>query len=280
MGEDLDVATAVSGGGGRYTSTLSPAWDIWGPVGGYVAVILLRSAAAHSQFPRPASITCHFLGVARFEPVELNVVTLRRARAAESVQVTMSQGDRVVATALCWFTGGDAGLEHDESEMPDVPGPSELVTLDERMAAAAAEPKVRYPFWDNIEERPVRWSDQWPPPGPIPASWQVWCRYRPTATFDDPVVDAGRYLMLADFQWPAATNPHAHLYPDGMPPFVAPTLDLAVQFHRFAPTDPDLLLDARAAVATGGLIGGSAQVWSSDGQLLASGAGQLLCRAV
>ena len=278
MGEDLDAATAIKGADGGYTATLSPAWDIWGPVGGYVAVVLLRAAAAHSQFPRPASITCHFLGVARFEPVDLQVTTLRRARAAESVQVTMTQGDRTVATALCWFTGGGAGLEHDEAVMPDVPGPAELPTIDERFAAAAVEPDVHYPFWDNIEERPVEWSEQWPPPVARPAIWQMWCRYRPTATFADPIVDAARYLMLADFQWPAATGPHAHLHAGGMVPFVAPTLDLSVQFHRSAPTDPDLLLDARAAVATGGLIGGSARVWSSDGRLLASGAGQLLCR--
>jgi acyl-CoA thioesterase len=73
--------------------------------------------------------------------------------------------------------------------------------------------------------------------------------------------------------WPAACLPYV---PDSG--YVAPSIDLTVQFHRLAPQSAWLLSDAAAPVAEGGLIGGQSRVWSEDGQLLASGGGTLLCR--
>jgi acyl-CoA thioesterase len=99
-------------------------------------------------------------------------------------------------------------------------------------------------------------------------------RYRPVATFDDPFANAGRAVVLLDtMSWPAAVQ--AHPFPS---PYLAPSLDVSVQFHRPAPRSAWLLCDTRAPVATGGLIGSQAQVWSEDGRLVASGASQLLCR--
>src|SRR5205823_4892878 len=81
---NLAADTAVSGADGRYQATLSPDWEIWGPNGGYVASIALRAAGAHSAFDRPATFSCHYLAVARFDAVDLDVRTLRRTKRAES----------------------------------------------------------------------------------------------------------------------------------------------------------------------------------------------------
>jgi acyl-CoA thioesterase len=73
--------------------------------------------------------------------------------------------------------------------------------------------------------------------------------------------------------WPAATRGH--------PPdlgWMAHNLDLAVQFHRSEPAVEWLLADSVAPIAEDGLIGFRSHVWADDGVLLASGAGQLLCR--
>src|SRR4051812_43115549 len=59
---DLGIDTEVRAvGDGRYEATLSREWEIWGPMGGYVAAFALRAAGASSPFDRPATFSCHFL---------------------------------------------------------------------------------------------------------------------------------------------------------------------------------------------------------------------------
>ena len=73
------------------------------------------------------------------------------------------------------------------------------------------------------------------PTGPGRRVWQEWLRFLPDATFDDPWVDAARSVILVDLpSWPSAHRPHAWQ----QPPFMAPTLDLNVAFHR--PTADEL----------------------------------------
>ncbi len=93
---DLGVDTAVEEiGDGRYRAALSRDWEIWGPNGGYVAAIALRAGAAYSDLPRPASFSCHYLAAGEFAPAEAHVRTLRRTKRAESLAITLTQGDRV-----------------------------------------------------------------------------------------------------------------------------------------------------------------------------------------
>jgi acyl-CoA thioesterase-2 len=271
---DLGEQTAVEGSDGQYVATLDRDWEIWGPNGGYVAAVALRAAGAHSRFDRPASFSAHYLGVADFDEVQLGVVTVRAAKRAESIRVSMSQGERPIMEALVWTVDALEGLEHDEAEFPAVPGPDELQSLEDLIADDAPPP---FKFWDNLENRPLDWTAEWPPPEPLPALTRNWFRFRPTATFDDPYADASRLLLLIDtMQWPAGSRPHVHRQSG----FIAPTIDLTVNFHRLAPADEWLYCQATSPVAGDGLIGGRAEVWSTDRALLASGMGNLLCRPV
>ncbi|HEY5013368.1 MAG TPA: acyl-CoA thioesterase domain-containing protein, partial [Acidimicrobiia bacterium] len=132
---DLGRDTAVLGGDGRYTCTLSRDWEIWGPMGGYVAAVALRAAGAHSRFPRPASLVGHFLGVAGFDEVQLTTTTRRAASRAESIAVSMTQGGRPIFDALVWSVAeGVAGLEHDRSRLGDIGAPEEYPTTAEHLA--------------------------------------------------------------------------------------------------------------------------------------------------
>ena len=71
---DLAVDTAVRARGeGRYEATLSADWEIWGPMGGYVAAVALRAAGASTPELRPAAFSCHYLGVAQFDTVDIKV---------------------------------------------------------------------------------------------------------------------------------------------------------------------------------------------------------------
>ena len=89
---DFDAATRPEGGDGRYRVRLAEDWDVWGPVGGYVAGIALRAMGAESALERPASFACQYLSVGRFEPVEIEVALLRRGRSSEALGVLRTKG--------------------------------------------------------------------------------------------------------------------------------------------------------------------------------------------
>jgi acyl-CoA thioesterase-2 len=207
---------------------LSEDWDIWGPNGGYLATIALRAAGREAQVQRPSSFSAHFLSVARFAPVDVEVEVLRRGRSTESFPST------------------------EELRDPEWGAP--------------------YPFWQNLEARPVHPERFKEPPQPRPPTFREWYRFRPRATFEDPFVDAGRQLLLIDtLSWPAACQPHPNAA------FRAPNLDVTTWFHRADPKGEWLLADHESHVAAGALMGTTARVWSREGRLLASGGAQLFC---
>jgi acyl-CoA thioesterase-2 len=272
MGDLANDTEVRPSGDGSYEATLSADWEIWGPMGGYVAACALRAAGAATLQARPAAFSCHYLGVADFGRVDLRVEARRSGRTATSQRVEVTQEGRPILDAMVWSVGDVEGLEHDETSPPDVPDPDELPEIGELLPDDAAPP---FPFWNNLEAKPLEFEVEWPPDGPRPARWQEWLRFTPTATFEDPWVDATRCVILVDLpSWPSAHRPHAWK----QPPFTAPTLDLNVAFHRPTSGRDWLLCDGAAPLSTGGLFGWNARVWSTGGRLHASGGGQCLYR--
>ena len=266
---DFEVDTRVEGSNGRYRANISQDWEVWGPNGGYVAAIALRAAGQEAKIARPATFACHFLGRARFEPVELEVSRVQAGRRAESLHVVMRQGERPILQGMLRTALEGPGLEHDVAVMPEVAEPEMLKSWEELRPDDEAGP---YPFWQNVESRvvwPERVAQQERAYEPV---WREWYRYRPRATFDDVWVDAARLLLLMDtLAWPAASRPHPNAE------YQAPNLDVTAWFHRFEPKSDWLLADYDSPVAEGGLMGATGRVWSRDGHLLASGGAQLLC---
>jgi acyl-CoA thioesterase II len=269
---NLAEDTEVWGESGRYTARLSKDWEIWGPNGGYLAAVALRAAGRHSELQRPASLSCHFLSVAAFEEVDITVTTLRRAKRAESLRVSVAQDGQPIIEAVAWVVSDSDGLAHDFATMPDVAPPEELKSVQELLPPDTPPPP--FAFWMNFEERPLHWVENWEERVAGDPVVQAWYRYVPQATFDDPFVDAGRYAILLDtMSWPSATRAH----PPGTP-WMAPTLDVNIQFHRSDPSSEWLLADGVAPIAEDGLIAFRSHIWSRPGHLLATGTGQLLCR--
>jgi acyl-CoA thioesterase II len=273
---DLGIDTAVHGSDGQYSATLSSDWDIWGPNGGYVAAVALRAAGAHTSFARPASFTCHFLGVANYEqPVDLEVVTLRQTKRAESLRVSMTQDGKPILEAVAWVIGDVDGLVHDYAAMPEVKKPSELKSISELLPPE--ERTNSYKFWFNFDEKPIQWlpDGEWqkrPPGDPV---WRHWLKFQPTARFKDSFADASRLLVALDVcMWPAACQAYGY----GEMGFIAPSLDLSVVFHRVEAATDWLLLDGFSPIAQDGIVGGDARVWSENGELLCSGVQSMLCR--
>jgi len=269
LGKDTELEAL---GEGRFRAVLSQDWEIWGPMGGYVAACALRAAGEVSPHPFPAAFSCHYLGVGHFEPIDIAVEPRRSGRSASSVRVEVTQEGRALLDAMVWSGDEGEGLEHDETEPPAVPGPEALPSMADLVPPDTPRP---YRFWHNLDSKPIAFESTWPPEGPRPASWQQWLRFLPTSTFSDPWVDAARLVILVDLpSWPSAHRPHAWREP----PFIAPSLDLNVAFHRPAHGEEWLLCDGSAPVSTRGFFGWNARVWSPGGRLHASGGGQCIYR--
>ncbi len=267
---DLDADTRLAGGEGRYTTSLSADWKIWGPNGGYVAAIALRAAGLESRLARPASFSCQFLEAGAFEPAQVRVEALRRGRAAEAFAVSLEQAGRCLLSAQVWTVGQVDGLAHDTSSAPEVPSPEDLTPIEKLISPSDPPPHA---FWGNLERRPIAWV---PPERRVPTDPIVrcWYRFRPQARFEDPFLDAARSVILLDtMSWPAVRSAYVE-----QPAYLAPSLDVSVQFHALAPESDWLLCETSAEIARDGLIGFRSRVWSEGRHLLASGAGQLLCR--
>jgi acyl-CoA thioesterase-2 len=268
---DLATDTSVTPVGdepGRFTAALSPEWEIWGPMGGYVAACALRAAGATVPALLPATFSCHYLSVAEWGEVDIAVVARRSGRTATSLRVEIAQGDRVILDASVWAVAPGDGLEHDAAVAPTVPDHDPLPLITELVPAGMWPP---FPFWNNLEMKPTDFEPRWPPAGPREPRWQQWLRFVPAGSLDDPWVDGARSVILIDLaSWPSVQNHHAWK----QEPYVAPTLDLNVAFHRSARAHEWLLADGEAAVSTGGLFGWTTRVWTPERALVASGGGQ------
>ncbi len=239
-------------------------------------VIADYAVGAHTELRRPASFTCHYLGVGEYRDVSIDVRTLRTSKRAESIAVTMTQDDSLLLEAVAWVVGDVGGLTHEFATIPDVPRYSDLKPVEELLPPQEKDKKF-YNFWSNIDERPIEWMDreEWEKrPGGEPR-WRHWIRYRPTPVFEDPFAEAGRLLVTLDVSmWPAA----ARAYAFGELTHIAPSLDLSAVFHRLDPSSEWLLLDGYSPTACDGIVAGEGRVWSQDGSLLCNGVQSMLCR--
>jgi acyl-CoA thioesterase II len=263
---DLEHATRVAPDNGGYVARLSKDWEIWGPNGGYLATIALRAAGAVAQIKRPASFYCHFLSSPAFDVVELEVNMLKQGRRAESLAVTMTQQGKPVLQAMVKTAAEAPGYSHQHPSAPNVPLPETLRTYEQLHPASPP-----FSFWENVERRPVDQSTTDEPQAPL---IRAWARFRPTACFEDPFLDAARSLILLDtYGFPAAYR-HYRSWE-----YLAPNLDTGVWFHHFSPDGEWLLIDSECAIAEGGLMGVGGRVWDTQGRLLATGSAQLCCIA-
>ncbi|HUR78944.1 MAG TPA: thioesterase family protein [Acidimicrobiales bacterium] len=280
LGDDTAVEPVV-GEPGRFRHKLSRDWQVWGPNGGYIASVALRAAGVSTPLPRPANLSCLFLGMASYDDkyVDIEVTSLRRSSRADALRVCISQNGKAVLEGHIWAVADAlAGLEHDVTQPPDVPHHTTLKSFAELQPDEGPNH-----FWSNFDGKPIDWipPEEWPPAPPVAPSSLQWMRYNPVPLYpDDPWIDACRAVILLDtYQWPAAHRAHLHRGPDE-PAFIAPNMDQSIHFHRAAPQSEWLLIEAHGPVASGGLMGCESRVWSDDGRLVASANSHLMCREV
>jgi acyl-CoA thioesterase len=198
--------------------------------------------------------------------VHLDVSVLKRGRRAESFAVEMRQEGKPILHALVKTAAEAHGYNHQHPESPLVPPPAALKSYDELLPADRHPPCS---FWNNIERRPIDQSASDEPTAPVVREWT---RFRPTACFADPFVDAARALILLDtYGFPAVYRKYRSWE------YLAPNLDTSAWFHHFNPDCEWLLIDHECSVAAHGLMGVGGSVWDTGGRLLATGSAQLCC---
>ena len=268
---DFEQDTRVEGGNGRYKAVPCEDWRIWGPMGGYMAAIALRAAAAEvAPGLMPASFSCQYFSPARFETVDIEVSVRRASKRTAALAMAVSQDGNPILDAQTWFAAETDNVAHDHAPPhrhghPDDHKPISEYPVDE----------PPFPFWKNFDGKPLMWIDDWENFQGDKPEWAEWLMFQPQASFDDPIMEACRLVLIADLpSYPAATRAH----PTSTRNWTAPNLDLAVQFHRLAKLGDWLLCSGTAPIADRGLIGFRSEVWTAGGVLAASGAGQLLTR--
>jgi len=264
---DLARDTAVTGSDGRYSAVISPEWCVWSPQGGYLMAMAVRAAGGATAFPKPLSFACHFLGAPKVGPVQIQVVSLRKTRIAESLRVSLMQDERLFLEAMLWAGDTVPGYVHAGESMPEVPSFETLAA-----APSAVPANGMHTLWRNIEQRPCG-PLAWTRTAPGEPRQRDWMRLRSYAPTRDAFIEAGRHALFLDtFSWPAAA--HAHV-PDR--PFIAPTLSFSIDFHACDESEW-LLSDAHSPLAEDGRLAIHDRVWSPSGKLLASGTGTMICR--
>lgn len=265
---DLDQDSTITvGPDGRRTARVGPEWDAFGPNGGFLTMVAVRAAATMTRpATLPHTVQCQFLRAPKHGELTLDTELIGRSTRSDVVRVVATQGDRTVLTALARSTEPvRSGVTADAGRPPEVPDPGFLRSTDELLP-----PEVRAnlpPMTRNFEARPVTWEPSWPPPKGKPASYLVWCRFRPTALFDDPVVSVGRYLILLDsYVWAAVERGTG-----GGIGLSARSTDLSVTVHDTGTTDEWLLCDVTVSALQAGAIGANGAIWSRGGALLATG---------
>ncbi|MFO0551227.1 MAG: thioesterase family protein [Polyangiaceae bacterium] len=260
---------------GCYRSTLSSRWNYKHPSGGVLMSIALRAATA--ELARTGmtglslvSATAQFCQAVLAGELLSEVRILRIGKTAAQLRVSLSAqatpgvGLEVLATFVKPIDGPDVhGIE-----MPAVDLPDEAAIL------AARSDTPTWAFYRNIDSSlaigaPI-WKSDW---SAGPAHMAFWYRYRVSQRDDSGIVDPLALPPLLDTIPPALVRKLGPAHER----YIMPSLDLTVFFIEDATTDW-LLVETFVERARAGYAIGSANLWASNGRLVARAAQSMTLR--
>lgn len=210
----------------------------------------------HTVFARPGSPDA---------PVEITVERMHAGRAFGSSTVTIGQGDRLCARSLVLLSADEPDVIRHAEAAPEVPPPGD--------GPPGGDPTGGDPTGDDPgawQVRVVGDVDVSDPDLVGPPELDVWTRF-PGAP-DDPAVDQALLAFATDgFLIGTAMRPHAGVgQAQAHVTLSTGVVSHTLTFHEPCPARDWLLLSHRSTYAGRGRCHGRANVFRSDGTLVAS----------
>ena len=268
----------LEGGDGRYSTSISPTWDLAVvPQGGAIAAAAVRAMAAELGEPSQTlrTLTAMFAGQVANGPVEITVRVLRRGRSMSQLSADVrNPGSQAGLTAIAAFGALRRGFEFTELVMPDVARADDVRGFRDPLPEGVEFEfdHAPRPFWDLIVEgRPVIGRAPWEPFEEGPAEVATWYR------FDEPPLDSDGRLDVVGPVVLCDTMPGSvgqKLGPQSGSWF-APSVDYTL--HLFRSAHPGwLLAHQRARHAGDGYASVDTALWDPTGPALVAYATQVM----
>ena len=249
----------------------------WGRVfGGQVLAQALVAAIRTVPEDRPVhSLHAYFLRPGDPDvPIEYAVERLRDGRSFSARRTQASQNGQAILSMISSYQEPAGGLDH-QDEMPDVPPPEGILSLEERFGHLDV-PQIQ----TMLRTRPVDLRHVEGPvflvPGPerMP-SQAVWLRT--TAPLpDDPVLHTAMMAFSSDYSLlESVLRAHGLAWTSGLK---TASLDHAMWFHRPARIDEWLLYVQHSPSASGGRGLAQGKLVTREGVLVASTAQEGMMR--
>jgi acyl-CoA thioesterase len=236
-------------------------WNMVGPFGGMTAATALQAVLGHPErLGQPVALTVNYVAPLARGPFVIEVRPVRTNRSTQHWLLSLSQTDGAAGDAVVLTASAMTALRRDtwgeaEALAPQVPKPAAL---------APYRPPQELGWAGRYELRPIM--------GDVPSQWdgrqhdslsQLWVRDQPPRALDFPGLAA-----MADIFFPRVWLRRATLTPAG-------TTSLTVYFHADAAMlaragSAYLLGQARGQAYFKGFHDQSAQLWSEQGELLAT----------
>lgn len=252
----FEVATALEGGPGSWKADLAEGWDIFGVTnGGYLMAIAARAMEAESGRRNLISATGNFVNAATAGPIAVEVEVLKRGRSLSTLRATLSDADRDLVYVTGVYSDADRPIHDTDLTLatpPELPSPDVCVR-----ALPASDAPLPPPFMGKVEVR-IHPEDATPLGGektgnPVMRGW-----FRLLG--DEPL--SALSLVLATDAFPPA------IFNADLTVGWTPTVDLAVQIRRPAPTGW-LACRFSSRFVTGGMLEEDGELWDESGNLVA-----------
>lgn len=247
--------------GGIHTQAPGAYWNMVGPYGGITVAQMLQAVLQHPDvLGEPITITVNFAGPVEAGDVRIEAIPVRTNRSTQHWTVSMgqrnAQGEFAVCTTATIITAfRRETFSLDDIDPPAMPSPLSCERFDTQ---GAMEWLQRYDLRVVQGAIPKTWDDS----GSESIS-QLWVRDDPPRPLDFPALAA-----LCDVFFPRIWLRRARRVPAG-------TVGMTVYFHADRAQlarqgDQHLLAQARAVAFRNGYFDQSAQLWDSEGSLLAT----------
>ena len=227
-----------------------------------------RVHSLHAYFLRPGDPNI---------PILYDVDRIRDGSSFTTRRVVAIQHGKAIFHLSASFHKDEPGFEH-AAPMPDVPGPEDLPTWEERMRALEGQVPAWFarprPIDTRFLNEPWRSLEQ----APREPHQQVWMRANGTLP-DDPLLHACVVAYASDMTLlDSIVLPHRDVVMGGG--LMMASLDHAMWFHRPFRADEWFLYDQESPSAGGARGLASGRIFRSDGTLAVSVVQEGLVRAV